>query len=217
MGLKNRKVSIWQLSVIFVPSTLLLVALAGVKVFGQIKMETLTQNIRDIVKIHSYSGILSNLGIILWCVSACVCLFTATTLRNIKPRETFWFLLCSGLLSAYLLFDEDFQFHEAFAPHHFGLDESIVYLILGIVAFAYLFAFRRFILQTNFDLLALAIGFLASHIVINTILWKSLQGLGDWKYLLSGGTKWLGIVCWCSYFVYTSYLILIGHFNRHSA
>jgi hypothetical protein len=84
----------------------------------------MTRDIAAIAKIHPLSGFLSNLGILLWCAAASICSFAAMTLRKIKPRDIFWFLLSSAVLSAYLMFDDLFQFHEELAPTYLGLNET---------------------------------------------------------------------------------------------
>ena len=53
-------------------------------------------------------------------------------LRNVRPRDTLWFLLSSALLSAYLLFDDFFLFHEDLASRYLGLDENVVFGLWGL-------------------------------------------------------------------------------------
>lgn len=208
-----KTVSTRQLLITFVPSISILAAIAMVSVLFQVSMPAMTQDVTAIAKIHPLSGILSNLGILLWCAAASICFFTATTLRNVKPRDTFWFLLSSALLSTYLLFDDFFQFHEDLASRYLGLNEQVVYAALGIAVSAYLIAFRRIILRTNFGALLLALGFLASSVVIDAILEPWLWRLGHWEYFFEDGAKWLGIASWCSYYVHTSHQFLVSSFG----
>ncbi len=209
-----KTVSARQLLITLIPSILILVAMATVSVLFQVSMGAMTRDVTAIANIHPLSGILSNLGVLLWCAAASICAFAAMTLRNVKPRDTFWFLLSSALLSAYLLFDDFFQFHERLASRYLGLNEKVVFAALGVVVSAYLIAFRRVILRTNVGVLLLALGFLATSVVIDSILesWLSRQ-IGHWSYLFEDGAKWLGIASWCSYYVHTSHQLLVSTFG----
>ena len=205
-----KTVSARQLLITFVPSLSILVAILVVSILFQVSMPAMTQDVTAIAKLHPLSGILSNLGMLLWCAAASTCFYTATILRGVKPRDTFGFLLSSGLLSAYLLFDDFFQIHEALAPHYLGLNEKVVYAALGIAVSAYLIAFRRIILRTNFGILLSALGFLASSVVIDAIPGPWLWRIGDWEYFFEDGAKWLCIASWCSYYVHTSHQFLVS-------
>ena len=167
-------------------------------------MSQLTRDVTIIAKIHPLSGMLSSLGILLWCATASICLFSAVALRSVESSDIYRFLLVSALLSMYLLFDDLFMFHETLAPHVLGLDQRVVIFFLGLAIFSYLIVFRSVILRTNYLILLLALGMLTSSVLIDAIprLWMS--GLGHWVYLLEDGTKWLGIACWCGYYSDTS-------------
>lgn len=234
-----------QLLFTFVPSIAVLVVAVFMSIFYGV-------NIRDMT---NEGGVLSNLGIILWCAAASVCLFTAITLHNNKQATGVGFLYYSAFLTAYLLLDDFFQIHEVIFPHYLGLDEKIVYIILIIAVITYLIEYRRLILQTNYIFFLLALGFLGSSVasdgifasleVIYAVLgiviaasfyfivfkqdmfrayWSILllitglcaafiivdSMIDNPEYLLEDGTKWLGIACWCSYYVHTSYQFIIG-------
>jgi hypothetical protein len=198
-----------QLLFTFVPSTLILLAVAVGSTFFQVDMRTLTSDVATVAGVHPLSGFLSNLGILLWCATASICIFAAMILGSVKREEVFWFLLSSALLSAYLLFDDLFMFHEDLAHRYLGLSEKIVFICLGIVTFAYLIRFSRLILRMNFSVLLLALGFLgtAALVEVTIELWL-IERLAQWEYFLEDGFKWMGIVCWCSYYVHTSYQFL---------
>jgi hypothetical protein len=206
-----KAVSARQLLITFIPSLSVLAAMAVVSMLFQVSMPTMTRDVTAIANIHPLSGILSNLGMLLWCAAASICAFAAMTLRNVKPRDAFWFLVSSALLSAYLLFDDFFLFHEELAYRYFGLSENVVYAALGIAVSAYFIAFRRIILRTNFGVLLLALVFLATSVVIDAFLepWL-LQRIGHWEYFFEDGAKWLGIASWCSYYVGASHQFLVS-------
>ena len=210
-----KMVSVWQLLITFVPAISILVALVVVRVFFHVSMSDMTSDVTTIANIHPLSGILSNLGILAWCAAASICAFAAMTLRTIQPRETFWFLLFSALVSSYLLIDDCFQFHQL-ASRYLGFNDKVFYMALGIAVSVYLFAFRRVIVRTNYGFLIAATGFLTSSVIIDAFLIPYLRRYGDWMYFFEDGAKWLGIVSWCSYYVHTSHQFLVNTFNLHN-
>ncbi len=205
-----KTISVKQLLITFVPSILVLLVMVVAYVFFQVSFSNMTRDVAAIGNIHPLSGFLSNLGILLWCAAASICGFTAYILRNVKPKNTFWFVLCSALLSAYLMFDDFFMFHDeiGLAPRYLGLSQEFVFAALGIATFAYLISFRRVILRTNFGVLLLALGFLSASVAIDaamSLFWQTSQ----WSLFFENGAKWLGIASWCSYYVDTSYQFLV--------
>ncbi|MDZ7808031.1 MAG: hypothetical protein U5K71_13075 [Gracilimonas sp.] len=91
---------------------------------------------------HPFVGVVSNLGALLWCTAATVCIFSYLILRNQLSGKKSSFLLWSGLLTAMLLFDDLFMFHDYLAIAHLNIEQKTVYsiyLILGITWFIYFF------------------------------------------------------------------------------
>jgi len=207
-----KKQSIRQLLITGIPSILILAGVAIASIILDINLGLLTRDPTSIAKINPLSGILSNFGIILWCSAATVCFFAAIAIRNTESKDYFWFLFCSGLLSAYLLFDDFFQFHEILAGDHVGISEKFTYMALGTAVLIYLFIFRRNIWQTNFSFLLLSFVFLASSVATDMFQGLLMLRIGHWQFFIEEGTKWLGISCWCSYYVETSYRIVVGAF-----
>jgi hypothetical protein len=178
-------------------------------------MDTMTRDVTAIANVHPLSGILSNLGVILWCAAASICAFAAIILRDVKPKALFWFLLSSSLLSAYLLLDDFLLFHEKLAPSYLDLSEKFIFSVLGTAVFTYLVAFRRMILRTNFATLLLALGFLTTSVFIDVILEPWLRQLGHWTFFFEDGAKWLGIAFWCSYYVHTCHSLVVSNLGLH--
>lgn len=210
----TRMVSGPQLLIPFVTSATILVAAVAATILREESMRTLTGDIAALAGIHPLSGCLSSLGVLLWCAAASISAFAAMTLRHVKPRDTFWFLLVSALLSGYLLFDDLFMFHEDLAQRYFHIPQNVVFVVLGIGATAYVVAFRRVILQTPFGHLALAVGFLGISIAIDAVFERRLlEALGHWEFLIEEGIKWVGLAYWCSYYVHTSHHLLVTGLN----
>jgi hypothetical protein len=201
-----------QLLLTFVPSLAILGAAAAACIFFDVSMPLITRDASALAHIPPLWGIVSNLGILLWCAAASIGIFAAAALHGTGPSDAFRFLLFSALLTAYLLFDDFFQFHENLAVHYLGLDERVVVAGSGIAIAAYLVAFKGFILKrTRFVILLLALGFFAASVAMDVVLepWL-LLGIGHWEYFLEDGAKLLGIACWCSYLAGTSHQLLAG-------
>lgn len=198
-----------QLLITFIPAILILLTVAMVSIVSQINITTFIRDVTAIANIHPLSGILSTLGILLWCVAASVTLFTAFILRHYEQAKSFKFIFSSSLLSTYLMLDDAFLFHEQLAFKYFGIDEKVVLFTLGIAVLAYLVSFRKIILKTNYIVLILAFGFLTVSVLTDGILDPWFWSLGHWEYFIEDGAKWLGIASWCSYYVQTSYLFVV--------
>ena len=204
--LKNQQ----QLLITFIPAILVLMAVAIASIVLNIDIAMMTRDISVIGKVNPLAGVISNLGILLWCVAASVAFFAAIILRKSGQVESFWFLLNAAFLSAYLMLDDLFLFHEYIAYLIFGIREKVVVLILGILVFWYLFRYRFLILKTNYIILILALSFLALSVITDMLMSSFLsQLLGHWRSMIEDGFKWLGIVTWCSYFVQTSFQFVI--------
>ena len=213
VSLRLKTISARQLWITFFPSFFILAVIGAVSAIYHVKMPDMTRDMTAIAGIHPLTGVLSNLGVLLWCAAASICLFSALTIHHVASKDIFWFLFSSGLLSLYLLFDDLFQFHEDLASRYLGLDEKVVYAVLGLAVFGYLTAFRRVILRTEYVFLLLAVGFLSSSVVIDAILQPWMWRLGHWEFFFEDGAKWLGIAAWCSYYVQTAYQFSVISFG----
>ena len=203
-----------QLAITLVPALFMLTAVAVVGASSQISMGALTRDIAATADLHPLTGVLSTLGFFLWCTAAVICLFAAVLLRRLNQTTDFLFLLSSALLSAYLMMDDAFLFHEALVSRYLKINETVFLVILGGSVLIYLFKFRKNILRSRYSILLLALGFLFFSVAFDVSLQLRFWQLGDWQYFIEDGAKWLGIACWCSYYVQTSYLLLVNTFNE---
>jgi hypothetical protein len=199
-----RKTSSQQLVFTILPAITFLMAVVIVSIVFQIPLSNFTRDTSAIANINPVYGIVSNMGILLWCVAASTCAFAAMMHKTFKSKINFYFLLTSALLSSYLMFDDLFLIHEKFSVKA-GLNEEVVFVFLGVAIVTYLIYFRKLILQTNAIMLLIALVFFALSILSDfSEQWLKMQ-LGHWKYLIEDGAKWIGIVFWCSYHLHTSY------------
>ena len=186
-----------------------LIAIAVVSMIFHISIPTFTRDVTAIAGIHPFSGILSNLGIYLWCISASTGFFAAIVLHEIGQTKNFLFLFSSALLSTYLMLDDAFLFHEDLASRLLGVSEKVVFVILGIAVFVYLKYFMHVILKTKYITLLIAFAFLSLSVVIDSILESWLWRLGHWEFFVEDGAKWIGITSWCIYHVNTSFHFVV--------
>ncbi|MGD1853268.1 MAG: hypothetical protein ACFB2W_03370 [Leptolyngbyaceae cyanobacterium] len=198
----------WKL-LIFIPSILLILAVGLAKVLFQVPIYNLIGDVFSIADIHPLSGLLSNIGVLLWCATATICFFVAGVLRQTKNSKVVHFLLASACLSTYLLIDDFFLFHEKLAPTYMGISQDMVLMLIMIAAVVYLFWFRRIILRTQYGLMLIAIGFLSLSVGADTVLKPWLLSLGEWKSLLEDGAKLIGITSWFSYYTDVAYQFLL--------
>ncbi|ASO07968.1 hypothetical protein [Arenibacter algicola] len=143
-----KKTSMKILMFIFLLAAIVLAALAIINRIYQVPFNLMTSDPTAIAGIHPLSGVLSNLGIILWCFAACSCTLAAMILRSIGTKKLYLFLLYSSLLSTFLILDDLFQFHEDLSTL-IGLNQKVVYVLLATAVITYLSYFRELLFQTD--------------------------------------------------------------------
>lgn len=145
-----------------------------------------------------FYGVLSNLGVLIWCVGGTIAGFSGVALRAMRQKPaTAEFLGASGVLTLVLVADDLFLLHEAILPHYLSIPQPLVlgsYAVLGV---GYLIRYWRVIGQTDWLLLGAAFVGLGLSVLFDTVL-KPLE-LGS-QSLLEDGFKLLGIVSWTAYF-----------------
>lgn len=213
-----------QLVLTLVPAGLVLLGVAGGARLFDASVSTLSLDIAAVANVHPLTGALSSLSVLLWCTAAVTCGFAAVVVRGERPvisGASAAFLGTSSALSLYLLFDDLFEVHEYLAPHYVGIEEPFVLGLLGLVAVVYLVGFRRDIVRTPWLMLAIAVGLLAMSALIDVAFATRSSGFGAWHLRVQVGAKWVGIACWCSYYVRTAYRAVAGtrlpHTNRGPA
>lgn len=196
-----------------VPAGALLAAVVIVGVFFGVDVGRLLHDPAAVAGMNPLIGLVSNLGVLLWAAAASICLFTAALTRQRGMHEAFAFTFCAGLLSAYLMLDDLFMFHENLVERYIGMNEKALYLCLGIATLVFLIRFRVFILRTDFGYLLLALGFLAASVLIDTavdyvvpVFAEKFPMLED---IAEDGSKWLGIAFWACYYLRSCYQVAV--------
>lgn len=183
---------------IYIPTTLALVILVIINLMTGIRVSYFTRDPVQIMEAPLYYGIFSNVGILLWCAAASICFFTATLIWRVQlHKQYFWFILCSGCMTTFLLFDDLFLFHEEVFPTYLYIPDIASYTGYGVGILIFLVAFHKLILQSEFLLLSFAFIFFAISIAIDI---PDIPFYG--QHLIEDGCKLFGIVSWATYFIH---------------
>ena len=211
-------ININRLLITFIPSILFLgVGIITGYIFG-IKPTFLLRDIASIAKINPLYGFFTTIGSFLLFAAAAVCLFSAITLRQLKSKVTFNFLMYSGILSVYLAFDDMLLFHDYIAPIYLNIPENFVLASILIAFIVYLLKFYKSILATNYQFFVLSILFFAISQFVDMIPKQWLFGglYGSSHILGEEVPKWLGITSWLSYFCCYCYDLFLNILSRGS-
>ncbi|WP_009633195.1 hypothetical protein [Synechocystis sp. PCC 7509] len=187
---------------IYVPLLLALLALTLASQVAGISVSYFTRDPSAIMGEPFYIGLLSNLGILLWCSSAAICLFSFVVFRGgVKNTEITSFFLFSSVLTIILLFDDFFLIHESVFPDYLNISENFFYVGYVSALLAYLARFRKTIFKTEFLFLLLALNFFGLSIFIDLFQQTFHLLKPNLADLIEDGCKLLGIVSWCTYLV----------------
>jgi hypothetical protein len=203
-SLSSQSTALLKSLVIYAPALLVLVA---VYVQPYVKLSELTRDAVIVSKGMYYYGLISNMGILLWCATASTCLFSVVLLHvwNINLNKTF--LLFGGLLTTVLLFDDFFLLHEEAIPRLLGINEKYVVAMYPLLIISFLVYFEDKVRATNYLVLLSSLGFLGLSVFTDMLVQQSTNEL---VYLFEDGFKFLGIVGWFCYFTNTCLDILKG-------
>jgi hypothetical protein len=195
---------IYAPAVCFIGLTILAASSVGIPIYE------LVADPGEITKQPSHLGFLSQVGNLLWCATAAICLFSAYIVRVepiVRSKRLFLFLLVSGLFSGQLLLDDLFRLHEKAGKILFGSEvpistaaqnfaEMLVFVIYILFTVAFLSSFRKVILRSNYLFLLLAICFFGLSILVDMTP-DTMPG----HHLIEESAKLLGIFSWFIYFV----------------
>lgn len=183
-----------QNRIIFSSYLVALVLLGGIFLVGStygIPFEKMTGDPAYHRGFHPLTGFLSYVGILLWCTTSAITIFTASVLyRRGVNGVTPVYLTYAGVLTGILMVDDLFMLHDYLIGH---LPMYILYALLtGYFFYRYFHRIR----QDTFLLLLAAVGFLAVSVAMDLFLPN--EGL---EYFLEDGFKFLGIMSWALFFV----------------
>jgi len=195
-----------KLLITFIPGLLaLIVGITTGYAFG-VKPNFLLGDLADLAgQVNPLYGLFTKIGVWCWFSTAILCLFTATTLRKLKSRQMFNFLMYSGILSTYLGIDDDLMFHDFVAPRYLNIPENYVLAVTLIAFIVYVIKFHKLILNNNYTFFILAISLLGMSLGLDVLIPENFKNINTVRQLNGPGEdifKFLGIISWLSYFFY---------------
>lgn len=164
------------------------------------------QLVRDTVVVAGgkiYYGLISNIGLFLWCASAAVCLFTYFFIKERSSLRQRNMVLGGALLSLFLLADDFLMMHEIFFPKYLGINENVFFVMYPLAIITFMLAFFKEILLSKVLLFFSALGFLGLSIISDKILPQ--QGA---IMIVEDGFKFIGITGWFLYFAHVCHTII---------
>lgn len=165
-----------------------------------------------IVETSPWIGLFSNIGNFIWWIASITALFTAGLLYRVPGyRRESMFLLCWGILTAFLALDDFFMFHEWVVPTYLPVSEDALVGVYFVIALGLLIIFRDELRRTPFLLFFFALTCFAGSIIIDVIGPARFQDWGlsvryvwNLEYIVEDGLKLTGIIAWAHYFVLTT-------------
>ena len=185
------------LLIVYLPILAILGALVFASVQFDIPISVFTRDPVAVAHVPLYAGLISNVGILFWCASAVISFFTVVVLlKTDHDRQPLLFLLTITFLTALLMLDDLFLFHEKIYPRFLHIPEKAVFVLYGIYLLACLIRFRSVIFRSHYFVLLLSFVLMGLSIAVDMLP-------EDWSafhHLFEDGFKLLGIVSWFVYF-----------------
>lgn len=196
MNLKKFHVT---LLLIYLPPLAILAAASLISIYMHVPVGDFTRDPSSIVELHSYEGIVSNLGALVWCAGTTLCLFCAVLLLSRDRSSPLGaFLLLAGATTGLLMVDDFFLLHEKLDA--LSLSEHLVALVYGGLVLIMFWRYRVQLAQGNMVIFLSALCLLAASAGVDLIEHPLEQWIGQWRVLFEDGFKFLGLVGWFGYF-----------------
>ena len=163
-----------------------------------VELDHFTQDPASIMETPFYLGFFSYIGILFWCAAATICFFMYFIIDSdtlvLKRRKQF--LLCSGLISCLLMFDDLFLLHEIVFPDYFMIPKNVVYLLYINIIIVYVVLFRIELMDSEYMLLIIAFGLLGISQFVDSLPMPIPE-----DSFLEDAVKLFGIVTWFTYYM----------------
>ncbi|MEJ5346302.1 MAG: hypothetical protein WHS83_15430 [Chloroflexus sp.] len=154
----------------------------------------LLRDVYVVVGAEPYAGLMSNIGLLGWCVAATVWSITVYLLHPHRADTRYGLAISAGVITAVLLIDDGWMLHEYVLPRLTGLDEKVFlagYALLAITFAGY--ALPR-MLETDYLLAGIAAGCLAASYLMDIVLPFTPR-----HTLYEDLAKLSGIIFWAAY------------------
>lgn len=205
---------LWKLLfLLYLPILCMFVLLRIVSHYSdRITLSYLTRDVAAIAELPFYAGLVSQLGALVWAASLAVCIFTLIVIgrQNLNFTGARRWLLHASILTAILLFDDVFQFHEEIGEDYLGLSEKLV--VLSYIGLALIFVVVNFseILNSEYLILGLALFLFSLAVFIDGANLENFGTLGrffndQFETFAEDGLKFAGVITWLFYFARYGY------------
>lgn len=192
---------------IFVPAVLFLMMMALYSFFSDFDFGALSRDPLEILWAKPYLGVISRIGVIFWTATSVVLLYSSLlSYKKKQPRSITSFLFWGGLLSAFLLIDDFFMFHDVIFSYYLNIDEKFFYAFYGLSVVALFYFYHKIILDSDYILLLMAIILLGGSVITDIAVFLGLNL--TYVYVVEDGLKFLGIIAWFAYFTRTGYKLV---------
>lgn len=193
-GSKRQVTRLWVLQFLALLVTLLvIIGVYQMSTLAEVPPSFMTTDPLRTANFPWYTGLLSNLGVMVLSITVGCILSSAILLRN--NRHEIAFLLASGGISALLAFDDLFDVHHILGDK-FHIPEGISYFTIGFIIIAYLVCFyREIFFDTSFSIVVIALLFFGASMVMN-----AFGQLSSEKVFMKDSAKFAGMVFWSLYF-----------------
>jgi hypothetical protein len=196
---------------VVLPSIIFLIVVKSLFGLKGVPFSSLVVDPNAFKNVPPYIGMISMLGILLWCASSAISLFVACILpknNQLKAQKWAQFLLFSGCLTMLLVLDDLFQIHEYYYRIFIDLAlvenpkiianifEGLFFIVYAILILVFLYRFKLLLKKTNYKIFLLSLLFFAISIVVDLLIPDSMP----LSYFLEEGSKFVGIVIWFGYF-----------------
>lgn len=198
---------------LYVPAGMILLSIYVISEQTEIPISMFTRDPADITLSSPFLGVISNVGVLLWCSTAAICFFSCFILKYKSYSYIAVFFLISGLITSLLLCDDLFLLHERIFPQYFNWRQRYIYLTYVLIVFAYFVIFREVIFKTNIIVLMLAFCFFFLSIVVDGVAAK-IPDFIPFHHLYEDGFKLFGLASWLGYFGETSFQAIIQPVDR---
>ncbi|MEO1208639.1 MAG: hypothetical protein AAFX78_03770 [Cyanobacteria bacterium J06638_20] len=190
---------IWPIAIVGGLTTISFFLIIAFYSMQGVSPDVLTRDPVAIARLPAYSGMFSQIGLLLWATSVAICLFSSKLLANrISFSKVRRFLFISGILTLMVELDDVFLLHEDVFPS-MGIPEKLVLGVYGISMLLYLLKFFPILLKTEYAFFLMALVGFGSSIFLDVILPPGLHYIA-----LEDGAKLVGIVFWTIYFYRTA-------------
>ena len=173
----------------------------------RITLSYFTRDISAIGDLPFFAGLVSQIGGLLWSAALAVCVFTFFILRRQSPHagSARRYLAHAAILSAVLMLDDFFLFHEDIGPDYLGIREKVIILSYLILCALFLVLNVNEILASEYVILGAALVMFGTSIFLDAANLNDFEEYGSFfseqfQIFLEDGFKFVGVATWLAYF-----------------